>query len=80
MMGDVAVTITVDDAHLTQIDRIATELRRKGMQIDQVLNAVGAITGSVSDDRRQDLRNVDGVESVADATTFQLPPPDSPIQ
>jgi hypothetical protein len=75
-----AVTITVDDAHLDKIDHVAAELRSSGMRIDRVLNEVGVISGHVPDDRRDVLRAVEGVESIEDANTFQLPPPDSPIQ
>jgi hypothetical protein len=75
-----AVRVTVDDDHLDKIDEVAAELRNSGMQVDQVLNEVGVISGSVPDDRRQVLGTVTGVESIEEATTFQLPPPDSPIQ
>jgi hypothetical protein len=50
------------------------------MRVDQVLKEVGVITGSVPDDRLHALDAVPGVESVEGTTTFQLPPPDSPIQ
>jgi hypothetical protein len=50
------------------------------MRVDRVLNEVGVISGHVPDDRRDVLRAVEGVESIEDANTFQLPPPDSPIQ
>ncbi len=76
----VAVTVTVDDDHLNKIEQVAAELRGNGMQVDQVLNEVGVISGSVPDDRRRVLGTVTGVGSIEDATTFQLPPPDSPVQ
>ncbi len=76
----VAVTVTVDDDHLNKIEQVAAELRGNGMQVDQVLNEVGVISGSVPDDRRRVLGTVTGVGSIEEATTFQLPPPDSPVQ
>jgi hypothetical protein len=80
MMAMVAVKVTVDDDHLDKIDEVAAELRSNGMQVDQVLNEVGVISGSVPAARRQVLGTVAGIESIEEATTFQLPPPDSPIQ
>jgi hypothetical protein len=74
------VSVTVADDHLGRIDEIVAELRREGMRVDQVLKEVGVITGSVPDDRLHALDAVPGVESVEGTTTFQLPPPDSPIQ
>lgn len=74
------VTITVDDTHLDRIEEVAAHLRSSGMQVDQVLNEIGVISGSVPDDRRQLLKTVTGVQSVADAATVQLPPPESPVQ
>jgi hypothetical protein len=74
------ITVTVDDAHLDKIDELAAQLRDSGMQIDQVLNEVGVISGSAPYDRRQDLWAVPGVESIEGVRTYQLPPPDSAIQ
>jgi uncharacterized membrane-anchored protein len=50
------------------------------MHVDQVLNEIGVISGSVPDDRRQLLQTVTGVQSVEDTATVQLPPPESPVQ
>jgi len=74
------VTITVDDTHLDRIEEVAAHLRSSGMQVDQVLNEIGVISGSVPDDRRQLLKTVTGVQSVEDTATVQLPPPESPVQ
>jgi uncharacterized membrane-anchored protein len=74
------VTITVDDTHLDRIEEVAAHLRSSGMQVDQVLNEIGVISGSVPDNRRQLLKTVTGVQSVEDAATVQLPPPESPVQ
>jgi uncharacterized membrane-anchored protein len=74
------VTITVDDTHLDSIEEVAAHLRSSGMQVDQVLNEIGVISGSVPDDRRQLLKTVTGVQSVEDTATVQLAPPESPVQ
>lgn len=79
-MAMTEITVTVDDDHLDKIEELAVQLRNSGMQIHQVLNEVGVISGSAPFDRRQDLRAVPGVMSIEGARTFQLPPPESPIQ
>lgn len=74
------VTVTVDDTHLDRIEEVAAHLRSSGMHVDQVLNDVGVISGSVPDDRRKHLQAVTGVQSVEDTATVQLPPPESSVQ
>jgi hypothetical protein len=74
------VTVTVSDAYADHIDDVAQALRDQGMQVSQVLSALGMISGSAPSDREQSLKAVEGVEAVEKAMTFQLPPPDSPIQ
>jgi uncharacterized membrane-anchored protein len=74
------VTVTVDDTHLDKIEEVAAHLRSSGMHVDQVLNEIGVISGSVPDDRRQLLQTVTGVQSVEDTATVHLPPPESPVQ
>ena len=74
------VTVTVDDTHLDRVEEVAAHLRSSGMQVDQVLNEIGVISGSVPDNRRQLLKTVTGVQSVEDTATVQLPPPESPVQ
>lgn len=74
------VTVTVSDDHLDALHTVAAALRANGMQVHEVLDTVGVISGSVPEDRRGSLSAVDGVEAVEDVHTFQLPPPESPVQ
>lgn len=75
--GPVPVTVVVDD---DAVDTVAAALRAAGMQIDQVLGALGVVTGAVPADRRGGLAGVAGVVSVTEDQQYQLPPPDAPIQ
>ncbi len=79
-MGMTEITVTVDDAHLDKIEELAAQLRDSGMQVDQVLNEVGLISGSAPYECRSDLCAVPGVESVEGARAFRLPPPESSVQ
>ena len=74
------VTVTVDAAHLDDVEGLAERLRAEGLEVDQVLGDVGIITGSVPADKRSSLDEADGVAAVEEEATFQLPPPEAGIQ
>jgi predicted regulator of amino acid metabolism with ACT domain len=79
-MAEVSVTVSVDDEHIETIGDVAAALSDRGMHVQQVLEGIGSITGSVPEDLRQSLNAVDGVADVSEALEVKLPPPDSPIQ
>ncbi len=75
------INVSIDDEHLGSIGSIARALQDKGMQVEQVLDGVGIITGSVTDERRLLLASVPGVAAIVDdSLTCQLPSPDAGIQ
>lgn len=76
----VQVTVTVDDQHESTMGEVVAGLRAAGMHVDQVLDGVGMVTGTVDDAAESSLHAVPGVQSVDRSLHFQVPPPDSPIQ
>lgn len=75
------VTVLVDDAHLRSIGTVAHALAGRGMRVDTVLPAIGAITGSVPSTMViAALRTIPGVLSVDPRTTYRLAPPGSAVQ
>ena len=72
--------VTVDDAHLTDPGAVAATLRERGLQVDQVLEEIGVITGQLPAGRPLTVLRVDGVAAVEEARRVQLPPPDAPVQ
>ncbi len=74
------ITVTVQDAAGDAVDQIAATLQASGMQISQVLEGIGIITGFVPDGGEALLRDIDGVKSVDHAVDVALPSPDSPLQ
>jgi len=76
----VNVSVSVDDAHLGQMDQIVARLRAAGMHVDSSLGAIGTILGHAPGDKVPALRRLPGVAAVEAERTVQLPPPDSPIQ
>ena len=73
------VTVTVDEAHAGAIDEVAARLREAGMDVDRVLGAIGVITGSVAAARLHLVEAVEGVASVEEQASFELPPPDAEV-
>ncbi|UOY02313.1 hypothetical protein [Blastococcus sp. PRF04-17] len=76
----VNLSVTVDDGHLPAIDQVAEALRARGMEVAQVLDGLGIITGSAPAESRSALTDVEGVASVDEELSYQLPPPDAPVQ
>ena len=74
------VSVTVDDGHRESIDGVVESLRATGMEVEQVLGSLGIVTGSAPADSLDALRGVEGVDSVDEQLSYQLPPPDSPVQ
>ena len=79
-MSKVQVTISVDDAHLEQIDQVAEQLKTAGLSVDQTMSTLGIVTGSVDSEKMSSLSEVAGVDSVEVDKTITLPPPGSDIQ
>ena len=72
--------ITVTLAADADPEVVAEQLRAAGMTVEQVLPAIGVITGTIAAETRAVLAEVPGVLAVEPEQTFQLPPPDSEIQ
>ncbi|MDJ0349107.1 hypothetical protein [Cryobacterium sp. PH29-G1] len=76
----ISVSIVVDDSHTAGIVDVAARLRAAGMSVENVLDTVGIITGSVSEQQLGALGRVEGVESVDRDRQVHLPPPEDDVQ
>lgn len=74
------ITVTVGDDHVADVNGVAERLKGAGMNVDQVLDAMGIITGSVPAGRRAAIERLPGVAAVEAEHTFQIAPPDAEIQ
>lgn len=75
------VNVSIDEAHLHAIASVADALQERGMRVEQVLDGLGIIIGSVADERRGLLEQVPGVDVVSDGElSYQLPPPNADVQ
>ena len=76
----VAVVVSVTDDHLDDIAKVVTDLRRAGLHVDNVLDAVGMITGTVAGGAVEALESVPGVAEVELQRVHRVAPPDAEIQ
>ena len=58
------VIVTIDDAHLENMDAIVSELQTQGMQVSNVLRSSGIITGQVLPEGLAKIRQVNGILDV----------------
>jgi hypothetical protein len=74
------ISISVQDTHLATIELVAQKLQAAGMNVEQVLNSIGIISGSIDSSLMSSLSQIEGVKIVEQEQTYQLAPPDSDIQ
>ena len=75
-----AVTVTASDPQAAAMEELATRLRQAGMDVDQLLGALGVITGSVDDAQLAAIEVLPGVAAVEAQAKVQIPPPDADVQ
>nr|WP_042183427.1 hypothetical protein [Kibdelosporangium sp. MJ126-NF4]CEL15511.1 hypothetical protein [Kibdelosporangium sp. MJ126-NF4]CTQ92087.1 hypothetical protein [Kibdelosporangium sp. MJ126-NF4] len=58
------IMVSIAEENLTNIPRLVEDLRRAGMAVDDVLEALGTVTGSITTDAVENLMAVPGVQAV----------------
>ena len=79
-MAKVRVMISVADEKVDQLAAVASALRGAGVDVEQTLESLGTIVGSVDEARLSAVARLPGVASVERQGVVTLPPPDSEIQ
>ncbi len=79
-MSQVKISVSVDNAYLSQIQQISQQLQSSGMNVEQTLSSIGVINGSIQPDRLNSLSQIDGVQNVEAQQGYQLNPPSSDLQ
>lgn len=79
-MSQVQVSVSVDDAYLSQIEQISQQLQSSGMNVEQTLSSIGVINGSIESDKVNSLYQIEGVQNVESQQGYQLAPPNSELQ
>ncbi|MBP2323815.1 hypothetical protein JOF56_004200 [Kibdelosporangium banguiense] len=71
------IMVSVDDKSLSDLPRLITDLRQAGLKVDEVLEAIGTVTGSISPDAVGSLMAVPGVAHVEWQRDITIPPDSS---
>ena len=79
-MSQVQVSVSVDDAHLPQIEQISQQLKSSGMNVEQILSSIGVINGSIQSDQLDSLSKIEGIQNIESEQSYHLAPPDSDLQ
>ncbi len=74
------VLVSVEDGHLERLSAVAEALRSAGMEVDEVMDDLGVVSGSIEPAKIERLAAVTGVASVERSREVRIPPPDSPVQ
>ncbi|NYH77781.1 hypothetical protein FHR84_001095 [Actinopolyspora biskrensis] len=67
------VVITLGEEWMNDPETAAEELRRSGMHVEQVLDQLGVVIGSLSSADAEEVRGLSGVAAVEVEDTFGIP-------
>jgi hypothetical protein len=76
----VPVLISVDDEHLPKMRQVLESCQAAGLDVEQSLDQIGTITGSIDPGKIGHLAKVAGVSNVERAGEYDIGPPDSELQ
>jgi hypothetical protein len=80
MSNKIAVVVAVEAESSADFDDVVNLLQKAGMHVDQPLEAIGAVTGSVSVDHLKEIESVPGVHAVDQQRTYEIAPRWSEVQ
>ena len=73
-----AVIVTLSGER--KVRDVARDLRAAGLEVDQVLEETGIVTGTADSGTHDKLRNIQGVADVSADHPVDIGPPDSDVQ
>ena len=79
-MAKVNLSISVKDEHLPHFSEVLSQLKKSGLAVDQALESVGVVTGSIDSSKVKQLQQLDGVAHVEESREVRIPPPESEVQ
>ncbi len=79
-MAKVDLLVSVDEEHLGRFSEVVKSIKDAGMDVEQKMEEIGVLTGSIDHEKVERLRKVEGVSDVEQSRRFQIAPPDSDIQ
>ena len=80
-MSKIELLVSVEDGYMNRLSEVAKGLEDGGMNVEQKLDQIGVLTGSINSAEKVELlRKVKGVAHVEESRQIQIAPPDSLIQ
>jgi hypothetical protein len=79
-MASEKVNVVVADDYLDRFSEVVKRAKEAGLQVEQPLETIGVVSGSIDPAKLAALKRVEGVTAVEPSRDFQLAPPESEIQ
>jgi hypothetical protein len=79
MPDKVDLLISIDE-HLSRFSEVVKDIEDVGMNVEQQMEEIGVVTGSIEPGKVDPLSRVEGVSHVEESREFQIAPPDSDVQ
>lgn len=73
-------TIKVDKESRGRMNDLSKELGKIGVKVREQLKAIGVINASMDEVLQKEVEAVDGVSQVRRSKTYEVSPPESPVQ
>ncbi len=74
------VNVSIAEDYLDRFPEVIARGKQAGLKVEQELELLGMVSGSIDSAKLEKLSKVPGVATVERAHEFQLPPPDSEVQ
>ena len=75
-----SLLVSINDEHLDRFSEVVKDIENAGMEVEQKMEDLGVLTGSIDSEKVEPLRRVEGVSHVEESRRVEIPPPDSDIQ
>lgn len=79
-MPRISLSVSVADEHMDRFSEVVGDIEDAGMRVEQKLEEIGVLTGSIDSEKVESLRRVEGVSHVERSRRFRIAPPDSDLQ
>jgi hypothetical protein len=79
-MAKVRLSVSVGDSHVSDLGKVAKAAKKAGMKVDQQLDAIGVLTGSIDASKLESLHRIEGISHIEKEREVGIAPPGSPVQ
>jgi hypothetical protein len=76
----VKVNVSIADESVPDFEKVVQGLKGAGLNVEQELESIGVVTGSIESNLLLDLEQVEGVTAVEQQREIHVLPPDSDVQ